>query len=68
MKNILRKACRPSIFVHGLSIGSPKSKYHSSVSGQLKEYFGGSKEERAIAYALLEVTSPEAALTVNEVT
>jgi hypothetical protein len=35
--------------------------------GQLKEYFGGSKGERAIAYAFLEVTSPEAALTGNDV-
>jgi hypothetical protein len=43
----------------------PQSKYQSSVSGQLKEYYGGSKGERAIAYALLEVTSPEAALTEN---
>ena len=48
--------------------GPPKSKYQSSVSGQLKEYFGESKEERAIAYALLEVTSQEAALTGNDVT
>ena len=46
----------------------PQSKYQSSVSGQLKEYFGESKEERAIAYALLEVTSQEAALTGNDVT
>jgi hypothetical protein len=45
-----------------------KSKYQSSVSGQLKEYFGGSKGERDIAYALLEVTSLEATLTGNEVT
>jgi hypothetical protein len=36
--------------------------------GQLKEYFGESKGERAIAYALLEVTSPEVALTGNDVT
>ena len=35
----------------------PQSKYQSSVSGQLKKYFGGSKGEPAIAYALLEVTS-----------
>ena len=45
-----------------------KSKYRSSISGQLKAYFGRSKGERAIAYALLEVTSPEAALTGNDVT
>jgi hypothetical protein len=47
---------------------APKSKYQSSVSGQVKEYFGGSKGEHVIAYALLEVTSPEAALTGNDVT
>jgi hypothetical protein len=29
---------------------------------------GGSKGERAIAYALLEVTSPEAGMTGNDVT
>jgi hypothetical protein len=34
----------------------------------ISQYFGGSKGERAIAYALLEVTSPEAALTGNDVT
>ena len=59
---------RPSIFFHRLSIGSPQTKYQSSVSGQVKEYFGGSKGERAIAYALLEVTSPEAGMTGNDVT
>jgi hypothetical protein len=47
---------------------SPQSKYQSSLLGQLKEYFGGSKGERTIAYALLEVTLPEAALTGNDVT
>jgi hypothetical protein len=31
-------------------------------------YFGGSKAEQAIAHGLLEVTSPEAALTGNDVT
>jgi hypothetical protein len=56
------------MFFHGLSIGSPKSKYQSSVLRQLKEYFGGSKGERAIAYALLEVTSSEAALIGYDVT
>ena len=47
---------------------APKSKYQRSVSGQLKEYFGGSKGERDIAYAFLEVTSPEATLTGSDVT
>jgi hypothetical protein len=47
---------------------APKSKYQSSVSGQLKEYFGESKGERDIAHALLEVISPEATLTGNDVT
>ena len=46
----------------------PKFKYQSSASGELKEYFGGSKGERAIAHALLEVTSPEGDLTGNDVT
>jgi hypothetical protein len=40
-------------FIHRVP---PKSKYQSSISGQLKAYFGGSKEERAIVHALLEVT------------
>ena len=46
----------------------PKSKYQSSISGQLKEYFGRSKGERSITHALLEVTSLDAALTGNDVT
>jgi hypothetical protein len=46
----------------------PKSKYQSSILGQLKAYFVGSTGERAITHALLEVTSPEAALTENDVT
>ena len=46
----------------------PKSKYLSSISGQVKAYFGGSKGERTITHALLEVTSPEAVLTGNDVT
>jgi hypothetical protein len=45
-----------------------KSKYQSIISGQLKAYFGGSKGERAIVHALLEVTSREVALTGNDVT
>jgi hypothetical protein len=64
-----QELCRPSIFFHGLFIGTPpKSKYQSSISGQLKAYFGGSKGEQAITYGLLEVTSPEAELTGNDVT
>jgi hypothetical protein len=31
---------------------APKSKYQSSVSGQVKEYFGGSKGEHVIAFFL----------------
>jgi hypothetical protein len=31
-------------------------------------YFGGSEGEQAITHGLLEVTSPEAALTGNDVT
>jgi hypothetical protein len=58
---MVRKKARECPFGHVQNI-----QYQSSVSGQLKEYFGGSKGERAIAYALLEVTSPEAALTENE--
>ena len=50
------------------AIGTPKSIYQSSISGQLKVYFGGSKGEEAITHGLLEVTSPEAALTGNDVT
>jgi hypothetical protein len=46
----------------------PKSKYQSSISGQLKAYIGGSKGKQAITHGLLEVTSTEAALTGNDVT
>ena len=64
-----QEPCRPSIFSHGLFIGTPpKYKYQSIISGQLKAYFGGNKGEQAITHGLLEVTSPEAALTGNDVT
>ena len=56
------------ICFHGLFIGSSKSKNQSSIAGQVKAYFGGSKWERVIAQALLEVMSPEVALTGNDVT
>jgi hypothetical protein len=55
-----------AIFFHELFLGT--SKYQSSISGQLKAYFGGSKGEQAITHGLLEVTSPEAAMTGNDVT
>jgi hypothetical protein len=42
--------------------------YQSKCIGTAQGIFRGSKGERAIAYALLEVTSPEAALTRNDVT
>ena len=60
-----KELCRPSKFFHGLSIGSPKSKYQSSVSGQ--EYSG---EQRGACHCVCvtEVTSPDAALTGNDVT
>jgi hypothetical protein len=48
----------------GYAEGTPKSKYQSNIS----EYFRGSKGERTITHALLEVTSLEAALTGNDVT
>ena len=52
----------------GYLYGPPKSKYQSIISGQLNAYFGGSKGEQAIKHGLLEVTSPEAAMTGNDVT
>jgi hypothetical protein len=55
-------------FFMGYLKGPPKSKYQSSISGQLKAYFGGSTGEQAITHGILEVTSPEEALTGNDVT
>jgi hypothetical protein len=55
-------------FFMGYLKGTPKSKFQSNISGQLKAYFGGNKGEHAITYGLLEVTSPEVALTGNDVT
>jgi hypothetical protein len=46
----------------------PKSKYQSSISGQLKAYIEGGKRERALTHSLHEVTSPEVALTGNDIT
>jgi hypothetical protein len=65
-----KELCRPSKFFHGLFIVSPPPNRNIKVvyRDSSRHISGGSKGERAIAYALLEVTSPEAALNGNDVT
>jgi hypothetical protein len=46
----------------------PKSKYQSSISVQLKAYFGGSEEERDFTYGVTGSDVTGRALTGNDVT